>query len=643
MLLDRGLLVQEGSAYRVTGEVDALEVPETLHALIAARLDGLSAEERRLLQDAAVLGKTFTQDALAALADSDAEIEPLLTALARKEVLGVQTDPRSPEHGQYGFLQDLVRHVAYETLSKRERRTRHLAAAEHLTAAFAGEEDEVVEVIAFHYVAAYEIAPEADDAAEIKQKAQAMLTRAGERAASLGAAAEAQRYFEQAAGLTDEPLRKAALLDRAGLLATYAAQPEAATGLLEESIALYEAEGDTHAAARVSSTLAWVESSTGEVDRALERMERAFAVISTDEPDEDQALLAARLAGGYAFVGDLERASERAELALDISESLGLPEALTRAFNAKGLIAAARGHPQEAVAFMAQALAIALAHDLPERASHMYLNLSAMSYERDRYADALGYLQPALELARRLGDRPREWTLLAELTYPLYMTGRWEEALAGLEDLTEEQMRSGAMFLSVLTSVLEIHIHRGELEQAQRLYSLFSRLETSADLQEQGMYRSATAALRRGEGRFGEALEAGAATVELARTFSAGHQLVKQGLVEAIEAALALGERERAGELLATIEKLPPGLRPPYLEAQAHRFRARLDGNEAGYRAAAARFRDLEIPFWLGVTLLEHGEEPGLAEAREIFERLEARPWLERLDAVAPVRAEVTA
>jgi hypothetical protein len=190
------------------------------------------------------------------------------------------------------------------------------------------------------------------------------------------------------------------------------------------------------------------------------------------------------------------------------------------------------------------------------------------------------------------------------------------------------------MFLSVLTSVLEIHIHRGQLEQAQRLYSLFSRLETSADLQEQGIYRSATAALRRAEGRFSEALEAGAATVELAG-FGAGHQLVKQGLVEAIEAALALGERKRAGKLLATIEKLPPGLRPPYLEAQAHRFRARLDEDEAGYRAAAARFRELEIPFWLAVTLLEHGEQSGLAEARQIFERLEATPWLERVTAAA--------
>src|SRR6266545_2946447 len=133
MLLDRGLLVQEGSVYQLTGEMETLEVPETLHALIAARLDGLAAEERRLLQDGAVLGKTFTREALAALAGADTEIEALLTALVRKEVLGVQADPRSPEHGQYGFLQDLVRHVAYETLSKRERRARHLAAAAHLS------------------------------------------------------------------------------------------------------------------------------------------------------------------------------------------------------------------------------------------------------------------------------------------------------------------------------------------------------------------------------------------------------------------------------------------------------------------------------------------------------------------------------
>src|SRR5205823_2394645 len=249
MLLDRGLLIQEGPAYRLTGPVEALEVPETLHALIAARLDGLSPEERRLLQDGAVLGKTFTGDALAALAGAEAEIEPLLTSLVRKEVLGVQADPRSPEHGQYGFLQDLVRHVAYETLSKRERRARHLSAAEYLSGAFAADEDEVVEVIASHYLAAHEAGPDAEDAAEVRSKAQAMLARAGERAESLAAAAEARRYFEQAAELTEDPPVRAALLGRAGEMAISAGDPDSARRLFEQSIELHEQQGDTHAAA----------------------------------------------------------------------------------------------------------------------------------------------------------------------------------------------------------------------------------------------------------------------------------------------------------------------------------------------------------------------------------------------------------
>ena len=118
-----------------------------------------------------MLGKTFTPAALAALSGRpEDELQPLLAGLVRKEVLGVQADPRSPEHGQYGFLQDLVRHVAYETLSKRERRARHLAAAGYLEAAFAAEESEIVEVVASHYLDAYHAAPDADDAEEIEAK-----------------------------------------------------------------------------------------------------------------------------------------------------------------------------------------------------------------------------------------------------------------------------------------------------------------------------------------------------------------------------------------------------------------------------------------------------------------------------------------
>jgi hypothetical protein len=137
-----------------------LEVPGSLHGLIAARLDGLPAQERALLQDGAVLGKTFPRPAVAALsALPDDRLDDLLAALVRKEFLSIQSDPRAPDHGQYGFLQSLVQKVAYDTLAKKDRRVRHLAAAEHLERTWTGDEDEIVEVIAAHYAEAYRSAP----------------------------------------------------------------------------------------------------------------------------------------------------------------------------------------------------------------------------------------------------------------------------------------------------------------------------------------------------------------------------------------------------------------------------------------------------------------------------------------------------
>jgi class 3 adenylate cyclase/tetratricopeptide (TPR) repeat protein len=647
MLLDRGLLVLDGAAYRPVGEIESLEVPETLHALIAARLDGLSDPERRLLQDGAVLGKTFTRSGLAALSDlAETELEPLLTSLVRKEVLGVQADPRSPEHGQYGFLQDLVRHVAYETLSKRDRRSRHLAAAVHLESAHA-EDAELVEVIASHYLAANEAAPDAPDAPEIKGKARDALVRAGERAQSLAAAGEAQRYLAQAASLTDDPRERAALLDRAGWLAYHAADLDGAVGLLGESVALYEADGETHAAARVSGRLAYVERWQGRFDEALERMERAYEVIAGDDPDEDLAQLAGRLAAAYVFKGDLDRAAERVELAITIAESLGSMEVLVPAFLARAHVALWHGRPHESVAFLKQGLAIALEHNL-ESASSMYFNLSDREFHRDRYEDALGYLQEGLELARRRGSRPNEWGVLAEMTYPLYMLGRWDEALATAAQIPEDHLHD-TVTLSVLSSVTEIRIHRGEPEEARRVLSLYP--SESSDVQEQISFVAGRAGVLHGEGRLEEALAAGLECIEGAKPSDFSLQQLKQGFVHAVEAALALGKLELADELLARVEELPRGFRPPYLEAQAHRLRARLEGDEAGFAVAATRFRELGMPFWAAVTQLEHAELLGageagermLGEARETFERLEAAPWLERVDAARPGLARIGA
>ncbi len=131
------------------------------------------------------------------------------------------------------------------------------------------------------------------------------------------------------------------------------------------------------------------------------------------------------------------------------------------------------------------------------------------------------------------------------------------------------------------------------------------------------------------------------------------HPFFKSGFAEAVEAALSLGNLERAEELVRMIQELPPVERVPLLEAQSARFAARLAATrgeassvEGGFKRSAALLREIGMRFWLAVVLLEHGEwlaetgrgeeaEPLLGEAREIFEGLEATPWLERLEAVA--------
>ena len=171
----------------------------------------------------------------------------------RREVLSLQSDPRSPEHGQYGFLQDLLRHVAYETLPKRERRLKHLAAADHLSTSLA--EEEVAEVVASHLLDAYRLDPDAEDADAVRARAHAAFARAGERAQSLGAAAEAQRYFELAAELAEEPREQAASFFRAGEMAARSGAIERAGALYERALALYEAAGgDARCGARFRIT-----------------------------------------------------------------------------------------------------------------------------------------------------------------------------------------------------------------------------------------------------------------------------------------------------------------------------------------------------------------------------------------------------
>ena len=301
MLLDRGYLTREGDGLVVSADLGTLEVPETLHALVAARLDALPDPERRLIEDAAVLGKTFTLTGLAAVSGTtEAELEPLLASLVRREVLVLQTDPRSPERGQYAFVQAIVRTIAYETIGRRERKRRHLASARHLES-IGG--DELTEVIAAHYVDAHRLAPDDEDAGEIRDLAVRTLLRAAERAGSLAAPGEAERLVAAAIELTDDERERATLLEQAGQLVLADGRPGESLERFDEAAGLLERLGDQHAVARLNARRAESLFLNDRVDEAVALMEPAYGVLREQEQDADLAALAAQYGRMLGFAG----------------------------------------------------------------------------------------------------------------------------------------------------------------------------------------------------------------------------------------------------------------------------------------------------------------------------------------------------
>jgi hypothetical protein len=239
------------------------------------------------------------------------------------------------------------------------------------------------------------------------------------------------------------------------------------------------------------------------------------------------------------------------------------------------------------------------------------------------------------------------------------MLGRWDEALARFGEIPHEQIGKDSDLLSPVSGIIELYLYRGQLDQARQLLSGYDELGRSGDTQAMSIYQSALAAVRLAEGNHQAALAAAELALGTREHLGVGHQGVKLGFLHALEAALGLGDEAKLRQLLTTVEAVPAGLRPPFVEATAHRFRAQLAGDDPAadrhFSAAEASLRSLELRFHLAVVQLEHGqwlmarERPAdaqslLADARETFDRLEAIRWLERLDvARASVPAEIVA
>ena len=180
-----------------------------------------------------MLGTTFPKDALVAVSGAGAEaVTQGLSELVKRDVLQVIADPLSPERGAYCFSQEMLRQVAYETLSKKDRKARHLAVAAHLRSAFPNDAEEIADALARHYLDALSYGPSDPDVADVTREALRQLIRAAERAERSGALLRAAESYLQA---------------------TTVAPDDEAAGLYESAADMYLNFGDYDASVRCST------------------------------------------------------------------------------------------------------------------------------------------------------------------------------------------------------------------------------------------------------------------------------------------------------------------------------------------------------------------------------------------------------
>jgi predicted ATPase len=235
LLTDRGLLKPHGHLARASD----LPLPDTVQALIAARLDTLAPEHKTLLQDAAVFGKVFWPGALAAMgSDSEEELRVGLAQLERKELIRAARLSAVEDEVEYTFWHALIRDVAYAQISRTGRSRRHRAAAEWIQALAGDRVADRAELIAYHFTQAlvHARAAREPDLARLEESSRHALVLAGDSTIGLEVA-RAEAYYRQALELCPPGTPgRARVLARVGRAAFQAGRVAEAADAYEEAI-----------------------------------------------------------------------------------------------------------------------------------------------------------------------------------------------------------------------------------------------------------------------------------------------------------------------------------------------------------------------------------------------------------------------
>jgi class 3 adenylate cyclase/tetratricopeptide (TPR) repeat protein len=632
---DGRLAPNDDGTFRPAGDLGELAIPDTLRALIASRLDGLEPADRALLHDASVLGKTFAADAVAAISGEDeAELEPRLRLLVKRELLEISVDPRSPERGQFGFVQSVIREVAYDTLSRRDRRTRHLAAARYIESLG---DDELAGVLSTHYLAAYDASDPSPEADALKIQARLALRGAADRAVALGASDQALVCLNQALAITEAPAERAELLERAADAADLEARYEEAEQLGYAAIAAHEEAGDRSGVARASALTGTILIDASKLAEAVEFLEAAIEKADRPEDEEYRAGMLARLSRAHMRRVEEQQAVARADEALAIAEPRRLTRIIAEAFVNKAAALGGMGRLREPIVLMEAA--IELAHELGDVALELRArnNLASVQGSEDGAA-AIRVGREAYELATRLGVRGMAtWLAGANGLGAVFEGLDWETAL-GVIDAEADATPSDGDRARLLAVREWFMAWRGE--DLSEIGAERRRLAVSMsdpDMEAWDDLMPADAALVAGHYETAIGL--------FRKTARLSFQNVTEARFGLVMAAHMAGDLEAAYEGMAEVEK--EGYAGNYIDGIKLLASAGVAGLEgrpseavADYRAAVERFRRNGARFIVALAQLDAltvlPDEPSIAgwadEARERFEVVKSAALLARLD-----------
>jgi class 3 adenylate cyclase/tetratricopeptide (TPR) repeat protein len=423
MLIERGAIERRNGGWQTTERLAEVPIPDSVHGVLAARIDLLEARPRAVLRRCAVVGRVFWPDAVAA--DEEA-----LTALARRGLVSERPSSTMAGMREYAFKHALTRDVAYAALPRPERRRLHVQVAAWIERVSSGREDEVAELMAHHYAEAIAAGLEDEGARTLAVR---WSLRAGDSLLRRGAVDAARAHFGRALGQACTEGQHALAELSLGRADALAADSEAALVSLASARRRFDVLGD---AMGLGETLSWISRASWIVGRWDEALATADAAIRALEGLPESATRARALSrkAQIEMLRSLPRAIPDAEAALAMAERVGdrfaEANALVNLFTARGQ----QGTPVDP-ATVDRAIEVALACGAYDEAYRALVNfiwtafvalpvgrLEAMA---DRFAGRLQHLVPP--------ELHGEYLDLSRCRFILLPGARWDELRAQLD------------------------------------------------------------------------------------------------------------------------------------------------------------------------------------------------------------------